>query len=347
MSPEKSGKTSETHDIDEATQQYTLKEENNFGTQNSTGDDLSHDHDLSENTLITAVQKLIQLGGLTFSIGAIRDLGDLKGSNFEFDAALSVLSNLGYKSSFGKIKIKKLKSSHCPCIAFDKNGDALVIEDISENGDVKVNYFSELVQNEDITLRNLGKYINGYFIIAKKVPSLKKGKNDWFWGSLSKSKFLYFQVIIAATLTNFLGLSSSIFIMVVYDRVVPNEAIESLIALTIGVLIAMSFEFIIKTLRAQFVDRASKKADQRMSRLIFDKILNMRLDTGSKKSGALASVVREFDTLREFFTSATLIAVVDLPFVFFFIYIISLIAGPLALVPLIAVPLVVLSGLIV
>ena len=347
MSPEKSGKTSETHNIDEATQQDTLKEENNFGTQNSTGDDLSHDHDLSENTLITAVQKLIQLGGLTFSIGAIRDLGDLKGSNFEFDAALSVLSNLGYKSSFGKIKIKKLKSSHCPCIAFDKNGYALVIEDISENGDVKVNYFSELVQNEDITLRNLGKYINGYFIIAKKVPSLKKGKNDWFWGSLSKSKFLYFQVIIAATLTNFLGLSSSIFIMVVYDRVVPNEAIESLIALTIGVLIAMSFEFIIKTLRAQFVDRASKKADQRMSRLIFDKILNMRLDTGSKKSGALASVVREFDTLREFFTSATLIAVVDLPFVFFFIYIISLIAGPLALVPLVAVPLVILSGLIV
>ena len=347
MSPEKSGKTSETHDIDEATQQDTLKDENNFGTQNSTGDDLSHDHDLSENTLITAVQKLIQLGGLTFSIGAIRDLGDLKGSNFEFDAALSVLSNLGYKSSFGKIKIKKLKSSHCPCIAFDKNGYALVIEDISENGDVKVNYFSELVQNEDITLRNLGKYINGYFIIAKKVPSLRKGKNDWFWGSLSKSKFLYFQVIIAATLTNFLGLSSSIFIMVVYDRVVPNEAIESLIALTIGVLIAMSFEFIIKTLRAQFVDRASKKADQRMSRLIFDKILNMRLDTGSKKSGALASVVREFDTLREFFTSATLIAVVDLPFVFFFIYIISLIAGPLALVPLVAVPLVILSGLIV
>ena len=347
MSPEKSGKTSETHDIDEATKQDTLKDENNFGTQNSTGDDLSHDHDLSENTLITAVQKLIQLGGLTFSIGAIRDLGDLKGSNFEFDAALSVLSNLGYKSSFGKIKIKKLKSSHCPCIAFDKNGYALVIEDISENGDVKVNYFSELVQNEDITLRNLGKYINGYFIIAKKVPSLKKGKNDWFWGSLSKSKFLYFQVIIAATLTNFLGLSSSIFIMVVYDRVVPNEAIESLIALTIGVLIAMSFEFIIKTLRAQFVDRASKKADQRMSRLIFDKILNMRLDTGSKKSGALASVVREFDTLREFFTSATLIAVVDLPFVFFFIYIISLIAGPLALVPLVAVPLVILSGLIV
>ena len=107
--------------------------------------------------------------------------------------------------------------------------------------------------------------------------------------------------------------------MVVYDRVVPNEAIESLIALTIGVVIALAFDFAIKTLRSQFVDRAGKRADLRMSRLIFDKILNMRIDNRSQKAGAMASIVREFDTLREFFTSATLIALVDLPFIFFFI----------------------------
>ena len=317
------------------------------------GDEISHineteeNNNLLENTLINAVQRLIQLGGSAFSIGAIRDLGDLKENSFDFKAAVSALTNVGYKSSFGKLKVKKLKPSHCPCIAFKKDGQAFVIEKVSKKGNVKINHLSENLVDEEISLSNLGQLVNGYFILAHKAPVVKKGKNDWFWGSLSKSKLLYFQVIIAATLTNFLGLASSIFIMVVYDRVIPNEAIESLIALTIGVLIAMSFEFIIKTLRAQFVDRASKKADQRMSRLIFDKILNMRLDTNSKKSGALASVVREFDTLRDFFTSASLIAIVDLPFVFFFIYIISLIAGPLAFVPLIAVPLVILSGLII
>ena len=317
------------------------------------GDEISHINETEENnnlletTLINAVQRLIQLGGSAFSIGAIRDLGDLKENSFDFKAAVSALTNVGYKSSFGKLKVKKLKPSHCPCIAFKKDGQAFVIEKVSKKGNVKINHLSENLVDEEISLSNLGQLVNGYFILAHKAPVVKKGKNDWFWGSLSKSKLLYFQVIIAATLTNFLGLASSIFIMVVYDRVIPNEAIESLIALTIGVLIAMSFEFIIKTLRAQFVDRASKKADQRMSRLIFDKILNMRLDTNSKKSGALASVVREFDTLRDFFTSASLIAIVDLPFVFFFIYIISLIAGPLAFVPLIAVPLVILSGLII
>ena len=135
--------------------------------------------------------------------------------------------------------------------------------------------------------------------------------------------------------------------MVVYDRVVPNEAIESLIALTVGVSIALGFDFIIKTLRGQFVDRAGQRADGRMARIIFDKLLSLRLENRSQKSGAMASVVREFDTLREFFTSATLVAVVDLPFVFFFIWVISLIAGPLALVPLIAVPVVVFVGLII
>jgi len=184
-------------------------------------------------------------------------------------------------------------------------------------------------------------------ILARRNHSVSatKGKNDWFWGSLAQGKWLYVQVLFAAAITNFLGLSTSLFIMVVYDRVVPNEAIESLIALTIGVLIALGFDFIIKTLRAQFVDRAGKRADGRMSRLIFDKILTMKLDNRRQKSGAMASIVREFDTLREFFTSATLVAVVDLPVIFFFIWVISLIAGPLALIPLVAVPLVIISGL--
>src|SRR5690606_12135800 len=121
------------------------------------------------------------------------------------------------------------------------------------------------------------------------------------------SKWLYTQVIVSAAVSNFLGLSTALFIMVVYDRVVPNEAIESLIALTIGVLVALGFDFLIKSLRANFIDRAGQRADARMSRLIFDKLLSMQLDKRKDKSGALASVVREFETLREFFTSATLV----------------------------------------
>ena len=193
----------------------------------------------------------------------------------------------------------------------------------------------------------LAKHIDDYVILANIDPVKDTSSASWFWGSFSQSKWLYFQVIIAAALTNFLGLSTSLFIMVVYDSVVPNEAIESLIALTIGVAIALSFDFVIKTIRGQFVDRAGQKADGRMARLIFNKLLNLKIDQGRRKSGAMASVVREFDTLRDFFTSATLVAVVDLPFIFFFIWVISLIAGPLALVPLIAVPVVIILGVVI
>lgn len=303
----------------------------------------------TEQSLILAVQHILALNGTVFSEGAIRDLPELIREAFDPQAAVSALRHVGFEASLGELSASALVSSHCPLIAFAKDGEAIVIEKIEENGDAVIRGFAEADQHGVLPLSDLGDDLLPYVILARKghESSQPKGKNDWFWGSFAQSKWLYGQVAAAATMTNILGLATSLFIMVVYDRVVPNEAIESLIALTIGVLIALGFDFAIKTLRAQFVDRAGKRADLRMSRLIFDKILNMRLDKRNRKAGAMASIVREFDTLRDFFTSATLIAVVDLPFIFFFIWVIYLIAGPLALVPLIAVPMVIATGLVI
>jgi ATP-binding cassette subfamily C protein LapB len=304
-----------------------------------------------EPTLIRAVQHILSLSGLSFSAGAVRDLPEMIREIFGPDSAVSALRHVGFEASYGKMQPGAITPAHCPVIGFSETGTAVVIERIDEDGTAHICHFADedKIEPETLPMANLAAFLTPYFILARKVHAAAKtkGKNDWFWGSLLQGKWLYGQVIVAAALSNFLGLSTALFIMVVYDRVVPNEAIESLIALTIGVLIALVFDFIIKTLRAQFVDKAGKRADGRMSRLIFDKILNMRLDSKRQKSGAMASIVREFDTLRDFFTSATLVAVVDLPFIFLFIWVISLIAGPLALVPLIAVPLVILSGLVI
>ena len=307
--------------------------------------------DAAEQALILSVQHILALSGMAFSPGAVRDLPELTSEAFDPKSAVSALRHVGFEATYGEMKLKKLRATHCPAIGFLKSGEAIVVHAFGEDGTVHLRRFSadDTFVEELLPLKELDTYLQPYFVLARRVHAAAKvkGKNDWFWGSLLEGKWLYGQVLVAAAITNFLGLSTSLFIMVVYDRVVPNEAIESLIALTIGVLIALAFDFIIKTLRAQFVDKAGKRADARMSRLIFDKILNMRLDNRRQKSGAMASIVREFDTLREFFTSATLVAVVDLPFIFLFIWVISLIAGPLALVPLIAVPLVILSGLVI
>ena len=304
-----------------------------------------------EQTLILSVQHILAMSGMAFSPGAVRDLPELISETFDPKSAVSALRHVGFEATHGEMQIKKLQSTHCPVIGFLKSGEAVVVHSIDDDGMAYLRSFSseDTFAEELLSLKDLVAHLQPYFVLARlvHVAAKVKGKNDWFWGSLLEGKWLYGQVLVAAAITSFLGLSTSLFIMVVYDRVVPNEAIESLIALTIGVLIVLAFDFIIKTLRAQFVDKAGKRADARMSRLIFDKILNMRLDNRRQKSGAMASIVREFDTLREFFTSATLVAVVDLPFIFLFIWVISLIAGPLALVPLIAVPLVMISGLVI
>ena len=133
--------------------------------------------------------------------------------------------------------------------------------------------------------------------------------------------------------------------MTVYDRIIPNGAFESLIALSIGVVIALGFDFLIKSLRASFIDTASKRADLEISRRLFERILTLTPSEQRQKTGAMAGTIREFETLREFFNSSTLVILIDLPFVFFFIYIISLIAGPLSYVFLAAVPLVMIVGL--
>ena len=186
-----------------------------------------------------------------------------------------------------------------------------------------------------------------YVIIAKELNEREKDERTghWFFSAFRKSKWIYVQVMIAAMVSNFLSLTTALFTMTVYDRVIPNGAFESLIALSIGVVIALGFDFLIKSLRAKFIDTASKKADLEISRRLFGRILSLTPDEQRQKTGAMAGTIREFETLREFFNSSTLVILIDLPFVFFFIYVISLIAGPLAYVFLTAVPLVIIVGL--
>jgi ATP-binding cassette subfamily C protein LapB len=174
---------------------------------------------------------------------------------------------------------------------------------------------------------------------------MEERTGHWFFSAFKKSKWIYVQVMIAAMVSNFLSLTVSLFTMTVYDRIIPNGAFESLIALSIGVMIALAFDFLIKGLRAKFIDVASKRADLEISRRLFDRILTLTPSEQRQKTGVMAGTIREFETLREFFNSSTLVILIDLPFVFFFIYVIYLIAGPLAYVPLAAVPLVIIVGL--
>ncbi|MDA8689291.1 type I secretion system permease/ATPase [Rhodobacteraceae bacterium] len=321
------------------------------GIQTQTLENEKLDQEIIENsgrdTLLQALQAFLSLDGMAFSIGALRDMGDLSEVDFSPKSAVDALNQLDYKSSLGQLKPKRFKQSHCPLIAFTKSDDAVLVEFVEENGTFNVTYFSQPIERKNFKKSELRSQLNEYVILAQKDILKQSSESSWFWGSFSQSKWLYFQVALASMLTNIFALSAGLFIMVVYDRVVPNEATESLLVLTIGVVLVLGFDFVIKSLKGQFIDRAGQRADNRMARLIFNRILNLKLDKRSQRSGAMASIVKEFDTLKEFFTSATLVAVVDLPFIFFFIWVLTLISGPLAYVPLVTVFIIIFAALII
>ncbi|MGE0410068.1 MAG: type I secretion system permease/ATPase [Amphiplicatus sp.] len=169
----------------------------------------------------------------------------------------------------------------------------------------------------------------------------------WLFGPLRDNLKIYGQTILAAGVVNLLGLISSFFIMTVYDRVLPNQAIESLVALTIGVVIAHIFDFLLKSLRGYFVDIAGQRLDAAVGARVFDNLMGMRLDARRGATGATAGLIREFDNLRDFFSSATLVAVVDFPFILLFIAVIALIGGPIAFIPLLGVLAAIAAGLVI
>ena len=168
----------------------------------------------------------------------------------------------------------------------------------------------------------------------------------WLADPLRRNRDIYVKVGFAAAMINLFGLVSSLFTMTVYDRVVPNAAFDSLVGLTIGLVIVLTFDFILRLLRAYFVDVAGARIDAHIGDDIFRQILDMRLDLGRGSTGGFAGLVREIETLRDFFASATITALVDLPFIIITMAVIALIGGWLVLVPLLVIPVVLIVALL-
>lgn len=181
----------------------------------------------------------------------------------------------------------------------------------------------------------------GSFLVLER----RLGLSPWLAKPIEENRWLYARVLLAAALINIFAIFTSLYTMTVYDRVIPTSAYASLIGLTIGLAIIIVFDFMIKGLRAYFVDVAGSRIDQRVGREIFAKILAMRLDQRRGSIGGLSGIVREVDTIRDFMASATITALIDVPFIFLTLLVIALIGGSVVWVPIVLIPVVLLIGL--
>jgi len=237
-----------------------------------------------------------------------------------------------------------LEEGDLPALVFTPDGMPAIVLELLDGGEAEVIEPGQRPQVLKLDEQPFYLEAESFYTIDPDIDRLNK-RWGWFFRPIQQNRWAYGQVALAALITNLLAIATGIFTMVVYDRVLPSGATESLVALTIGVTIALIFDWIVKTLRGQFLDGAGARVDIQVGQRLFDQLLALDLSTKRDSVGGLSSVMREFEQLRDFLTSATLTALIDLPFIFFFLFIIYLIGGPLAIIPLVLVPLVVIVAL--
>lgn len=169
----------------------------------------------------------------------------------------------------------------------------------------------------------------------------------WYWDIIGNSKSLYIMVIFASLFINLFALVSPLYIMNVYDRVIPNAAIETGWALGIGAILAFIFDFIFRTVRGYLIDFASRKNDVIAAGKIYDQVLDMKASGRPASSGAFANMLKEFDAVRDFVTSATVTALVDVPFTLLFLFFVYQLGGHIALILIGIIAIVMITGLVI
>ena len=174
------------------------------------------------------------------------------------------------------------------------------------------------------------------FRFDKRTPELTGvSQKHWFWGAFRDQLPLYRDILGAALVINLFALTIPLFSMNVYDRVVPNFAIETLWTLAFGVVLVLVFDYLLRMIRGYFVDLAGSRIDLKLSSLIMERVLGMRLSERPASVGSYAATLRSFESVRDFIASATVTAIVDLPFTILFFFALGWISWPLVIPPLV------------
>ncbi|WCP69093.1 type I secretion system permease/ATPase [Vibrio tubiashii] len=233
-----------------------------------------------------------------------------------------------------------------PVVLILKSGDACVLNSINDDKTE-----AEIVTGESglvpisLPIAELEQlYIGRYFLVKKQFryderspEVLKTREGHWFWGTIWQSKKIYRDVLIASILINLFAVAAPMFTRLVYDKVVPNLAFETLWVLASGIFVIFLFDLTLKLLRSYFIDVAGKKSDILISSKLFSKVMGIRMEARPASVGAFARHLQEFESIREFFTSATIGSLIDLPFAILFLVLIWLMAGNLVIVPIVGV----------
>jgi ATP-binding cassette subfamily C protein LapB len=291
--------------------------------------------------LLQCCSVLARLHGVPVSVAALREeLPDPSALAIESELGMRALEVSGFRCATLYQVVPNLSASLCPMLLHFADGSTCVLAEIEGVQARIVEGISS--QSRTLSLRELeGKGVAAATLAAPPVVSDDNNplvpeveQKRWFWSNVWRYRGAFTEAILLTFVANVLALSMTILTMSVYDRVLPNQAYATLWALSIGAVIAITFEFFIRGWRARVLDKVGKRLDITLGSLIFRHVMGARIETHmGQSSGAFSHVIREYESVRDFVTSLTLTVVADVPFAILFVVVIAYIAGPIAWVP--------------
>jgi ATP-binding cassette, subfamily C, bacterial LapB len=260
-------------------------------------------------------------------------------------------SRVGLVSRILPRSARDVEPALLPAVVLLKNDSACLLMGWSEDGAVATVIFPALneaaveMPAEKLLDEECGRVIvsRPRFRFDQRTPRTGTSeRGHWFWDAIRANMPIYRDVLLAAFFINLFALALPLFTMNVYDRVVPNYAVETLWMLAAGVIIILLADIVLRTMRGYFLDLASRRVDMQLSGQIMERVLGSRLEHRAQSVGSYAVNLRSFETVRDFITSASVTTLIDVPFALIFIAVIGWIAWPV-LIPLVIGLLVVLG----
>lgn len=260
-------------------------------------------------------------------------------------------SRAGLSARVVRRPLERIDTALLPAVLLLAGDEACVLLGWDETGNTARLLFPDTAQGTVLLSRDqlLARYAGvaifarPHFRFDKRTPEVGAVRlRHWFWGALAGQWPVYRDVLAAALLINVIALAMPLFTMNVYDRVVPNRAFETLWVLALGVLLMIGVDMVLRQLRGYFIDLAGARIDLQLSAQIMERVLGLRMEARPAAVGSFSSNLRSFEVVRDFITSATVTAFIDLPFALLFVFVIALIAWPLIIPVLLAIVVVVI-----
>lgn len=305
------------------------------------------------------VKALSRHHSLPFAAAAVEKSAPYDYESQHWHVLPRLLEVVGLKSRFVKRRIAAIDPMVLPCICLRKNGDPVLVTAIDAGS--KTVTFSDLNEGDftqEESIRRFQRQIQREILLVTPDADSTASRMDadtlaeehpdenWFWRPIRHNRGAWFQILLAALGINIFGLALPIFVMNVYDRVIPNLAMVTLWTLALGVVIALLMDLILRVIRTNVLELAGRRIDLKIAAQLFQHATNIKLLERRGGAAGIANQIREFESVREFFTSSSFVAVVDLLFIGIFVFVLWVIVGPIAVVPLLAVPVVAIIALL-